>query len=69
MPETYASRCCVNIFNSANVCFLCLIVARVSWNSVDISCTCVAGVNDGTIQCCGNRSAEQETRYPFISGT
>jgi hypothetical protein len=69
VPETYASRCCANVFNTANVRFLCLIVARVSWSSVDNSCTCVAGVNAGTIQFCGSRLAEQETRYPFVSGT
>ncbi len=54
MPETYALRCCANIFNTANVRFLCFIVARVSWSSVDNSSTCVTGVNAGTIQCCGN---------------
>jgi hypothetical protein len=69
VPETNASRCCANVFNTANVCFLCLIVAKVSWSSVDNSCTCMAGVNAGTIQCCGNRLAEPETRYPFVSGT
>ncbi len=49
--------------------FLCFIVARVSWSSVDNSCTCLTGVNAGAIQCCGNSSAEPETRYPFVSGT
>jgi hypothetical protein len=47
----------------------CLIVARVFWSSIDNSCTCVTGVNAGTIQCCGHWSAELETRYPFVSGT
>ena len=37
--------------------FLHPIVARVSWSSIDNSCTCVTGVNAGTIQCCGNRLA------------
>ncbi len=69
MPETYASRCFANNFNTANVRFLCLIVARVSLSSVDNSCMCVTGVNAGTIQCCGNRLAEPEMRYPFVSGT
>ncbi len=69
MPESYISRCCANVFNTANVRFLCLIVAKVSWSSVDNSCTCVTGVNAGTIQCCGNRSLEPEMRYPFVSGT
>jgi hypothetical protein len=69
VPETYASRCCANVFNMANVRFLCFIVARVSWSSVDNFCMSVTGVNAGTIQCCGNRLAELETWHPFISGT
>ncbi len=62
MPEAYTSRCCANVFNMANIQFLHSIVARVTWSSVDNSCTCVTGVNAGAIQCCGNRLAEPETR-------
>jgi hypothetical protein len=62
VPETYALRCCVNVFNTANVHLLHPIVARVSWSSVDNSCTCVTGVNAGAIQCWGNSLAEPEMR-------
>ncbi len=69
MPETYASRCFDNIFNTVKVHSLHSNVARVSWSSVDDSCTCVTGVNVRAIQCCGHRLAEPEMQQPFVSGT
>ncbi len=49
-------------FQYGKCMFLHSIVARVSWKSVDNSCTCVTGVSAGAIQCCGDRLAELETR-------
>ncbi len=48
------------LIDTVSVHFLRPIVARVSWSSVDNSCTCVTGVNAGSIQCCGNSLAEPE---------
>jgi hypothetical protein len=62
VPETYASRCCANVFKTVEVRFVRLILSRVSCSSVDNSCTCVTGVDAGEMQCWENRLAERETR-------
>ena len=63
------SRCSARVRINFSVHSLCMSFVKVSCISLDNLLTCVLLEKGGAMQCCGNRSAEPDTRYPVVSGT